>query len=131
MSKSPIKPLFDDYVYMRREIKRLMAENTTISDVVRGSSAEAPYTQHTIRISGVDRQYATWIAERVESLTDMCARVEKAVSSAPNSLIRLILTYRYLDGIENWKQVGEMLPVPRSGDACRKLAHRYIDGLSE
>lgn len=122
---------FEDYVYMQAEIKQLLAEDTSASDVVRGSSVEAPYTQHTIRVSGKDLQYAAWIAERVETLRGKCAEVEAATALAPNSLLRLILTYRYKQGIENWDRVAEMLPTKKSGDACRKMAHRYLDGLSE
>lgn len=122
---------FEDYVYMQAEIASLLAEDTSASDVVRGSSVDAPYTQHTIRVSGIDLQYAAFIAERVETLRGKCAEVEAAIALAPNSLLRLILTYRYKQGIENWDKVAEKLPAKRSGDACRKLAHRYIDGLSE
>ena len=126
-----MRKLFEDYVYMQDEIKQLLAEDTTATDVVRGSSVEAPYTQHTIRVSGQDMQYAAWIAERVETLRAKCAEVEAAIARAPNSMLRLILRYRYKQGIENWDKVAEKLPTKKSGDACRKMAHRYIDGLSE
>lgn len=122
---------FEDYVYMKAEIEQLLSEDTSASDVVRGSSVEAPYTQHTIRVSGQDLQYAAWIAERVETLRRKCAEVEAATALAPNSLLRLILTYRYKQGIENWDKVAEKLPAKKSGDSCRKMAHRYIDGLEE
>jgi hypothetical protein len=122
---------FEDYVYMQSEINQLLSEDTSASDVARGSSVDAPYTQHTIRVSGVDLQYAAWIAERVETLRGKCAEVEAAIALAPNSLLRLILTYRYKQGIENWDKVAEKLPTKKSGGACRKMAHRYIDGLSE
>ena len=86
---------FEDYVYMQDEIKQLLAEDTTAPDVVRGSRVEAPYTPHTIRVSGQDMQYAAWIAERVETLRAKCAEVEAAIARAPNSMLRLILRYRY------------------------------------
>lgn len=123
-----MKTMFNEYIYMKAEIKRLLSEDTTATDVVRGSSVEAPYTQHTIRVSGIDSQYARWIRERIETLQDRCATVEKVIANAPNSLIRLILIYRYQDGMD-WEQVGKRLPKQRSGDACRKVAERYLDGL--
>lgn len=118
---------FDDYIYMRQEIERLLQEDTTATDVVRGSSVEAPYTSHPIKVHGIDTQYARWIAERVETLRGQCAEVEAAIALAPNSLIRLILTYKYVDGL-SWDEVGQRLPRAKSGDACRKMAATYIDG---
>lgn len=124
-----MRNLFEDYLFMRAEIDRLLSEDTTASDVVRGSSPESPYTAHTIRVRGIDTQYANWIAERVETLRAQCAEVEAATALAPNSMIRLILIYRYHEGITDWDEVGARLPIPKTGEACRKLAHRYIDGL--
>lgn len=126
MNNTQIKQLFEDYVYMQREINRLLSEDTTATDVVRGSSVEAPYTSHSIKVRGIDTQYANWISERVEALRGKCAEVEAAIALAPNSRIRLILMHRFQDGM-GWDEVGRLMA--KSGDACRKEANQYLNTL--
>lgn len=128
MQTIPDRQYFEDYLYMRQEIDRLLSEDTTATDVVRGSSPEAPYTAHSIKVRGVDTQYAKWIDERVESLRVKCAEVEVAIANAPNSLVRLILMYRYMDGILNWQDLAEKLGNRKTAEACRKIHQRYFDG---
>ena len=126
MISDQTRQLFEDYVYMRREIDRLLAEDTTATDVVRGSSVEAPYTEHPIKVRGIDTQYAKWIEERVETLRGKCAEVEAAIALAPNSKMRLILMYRYQDGLD-WDEVGRRMG--KSGDTCRKEVNQYLNTL--
>ena len=125
MAMSKLRKLCEDYVFMRNEIVKLQSEDTTATDVVRGSLPDAPYTSHSIRVRGIDTQYAKFLDARISSLKAKCALVEDTILNAPNSQVRLILTYRYLDGLD-WDSIGEALPRKRGGEACRKVAERYL-----
>ena len=120
-----LRELCNDYIAMRAEIAHLQAEDTTATDVVRGSMPDAPYISHSIRVRGIDAQYAKWIASRIETLRAKCALVEDLIAKAPNSTIRLTMSYRYIDGLD-WDSIGELLPKQRGGEACRKSVERYL-----
>lgn len=118
--------LFNDYRFKRIEIERLRADDCIVSDMVKGSHAESPYTAHPIKVKGIDPQQVAANRERLEKLEAECADVEAAIAMAPNSQIRLVLTMRYIDG-ESWVEIGRQLDM--SENACRMTAMRYLDGL--
>lgn len=118
--------LFNDYRFKRIEIERLRADDCIVSDTVKGSHAESPYTAHPIKVKGIDPQQVAANRERLEKLEAECADVEAAIAMAPNSQIRLVLTMRYIDG-ESWVEIGRQLGM--SENACRMTAMRYLDGL--
>lgn len=122
-----IKDLFADYRFMRLEIERLKNDACVVSDMVKGSHPESPYTAHPIRVKGVDPQQATANRERIEKLGADCASVEKAIETAPNSQIRLILSLRYIDG-DSWADVGRALGMSEA--ACRMKGERYLESMT-
>lgn len=87
---------FKDYSYMRRAIESLKNEDCTVSDVVRGSSVEAPYTQHSIRVRGVDRYKMLLNTDRINQYKAECSKVEKLIDNAPTKM-REMLTMRYIN----------------------------------
>lgn len=127
-----MRKLFHDYRAMRAEIEHLRSIDPTVSDLVKGSSSEAPYTQHSVRIRGIDRQYANWIKERIESLSALCAEVEAATALAPAS-IRLILMLRFHQGLD-WEDIADQIPTNGRGErpdgaSVKKRVERYLKEL--
>lgn len=117
---------FERYAAMLDEIDRLIHEDTTVCDVVRGSSAEPPYCEHQIKVRGVDAERVNWIRERLEHLRGDVAVVETAIALADSKTAE-ILTLHYREGL-TWDQVALVVGGYKNGDGPRRLAERYIDG---
>lgn len=118
------RTLFERYKASADELDRLVRQDVSVCDVVRGSSPESPYTSHPIKVRGIDLETANWIRERIERLKGEMAVVESAISLAPERT-RDVLTLHYVEGL-NWAQV-QMVLGYSTPDAPRKAAHRYIE----
>ena len=88
---------FVEYRYMKSAIARLKKADCSVSDVVHGSSAEAPYTQHSVRIHGTDHYMSLANNAKINQYTAECRDVEKLINGAPVK-IREMLTMRYING---------------------------------
>lgn len=123
-----IRSLFEEYRRKCEQIAQLNADSCLICDVVRGSSAEPPYSTHAIRVAGVDRDRREYNRLRVERLKAECAYVEAAAALAP-SQVRAALTLHYLDGL-TWEQAAERMQADfpqATTDGIRMSAYRYLD----
>lgn len=118
---------FRQYKHMRKEMELLQEElerMETISDTVKGSSPEWPYTEHTMRVQGRHAGAEERVRQKVRELARRCERVERAIDKAPNSAVRCVLTMRYLRGMK-WAQVAEAMDED-SEDSVRKMAEGYF-----
>lgn len=102
------------------------------TDTVRGSSAEWPYTQHTMTVAGRDAREERTILARIAENKARCARVEKTIQKAPNEKVRCILILHYVEGF-SWEKVAEIwagddVNAP-GGTGVRKIAQRYLDSF--
>lgn len=88
---------FSEYRYMKAAIERMKKADHTVSDVVRGSSAEAPYTEHSVRIRGTDQYLSLVTNAKIKQYTAECRDVEKIIAEAPVKM-REMLTMRYING---------------------------------
>ena len=107
------KELLEQYPDICKEIEDLeRAASTPVSDVVSGSSADYPYTQHPVTIRGLPpEQYRA----RIEELKRQKTEIEQFVFTLPNSKLRRIVKLRAFDG-NSWK------------DVASKMGHRYSEG---
>ena len=99
--------------HLNKEIELLQkqiqdVETRVAVDSVTGSFPEFPYTQHTIRIEGIDEKYMEHrrnkLNRRLKKLLDKRDELENYISSVSDSEMRMILTLRYADGLL-WQQV--------------------------
>lgn len=121
---------FRQYKHMRKELAVLQDElerMEVLTDTVKGSSANWPYTEHTMRVQGRNANDEVRVRAQMKELTRRCMRVEEAVKKAPNSTIRCVLTLRYLRGMK-WRQVADALDED-SEDSVRKIAEGYFKEL--
>ena len=88
---------FIEYRYMKAAIERMKKADHTVSDVVRGSSTEAPYTEHSVRIRGTDQYLSLVTNAKIKQYTAECRDVEKIIAEAPVKM-REMLTMRYING---------------------------------
>lgn len=118
---------FRQYRAMRKEMELLRDElerMETLTDTVKGSSAEWPYTSHTMRVQGKHAAAEERVRQKVRELAKRCERVERAIDRAPNSAVRCVLTMRYLRGMK-WGQVAAAMDED-SEDSVRKMAEGYF-----
>lgn len=128
-----VRKLFDEYLYKKAEIARLKADKCIVTDTVKGSADEAPYTSRHITIAGVDKEKRRLNREKIEKLEAECAYVEAAVALAPNSRERLVLQMRYMDGMQ-WADVIAALEssgITITEAACKQRIYRYFATLEE
>ena len=78
-----MKMLFQQYTDNRARICRLQRTDCSLADAVRGSRTSAPYTMHTVRIRGVDREMWNHVQERLRTLSEACRTAEEAAEAAP------------------------------------------------
>ena len=127
------RELFKNYRSNRIEIKRLLSDPCHEVDTVHGSSIEAPYTVHPVRISGVNGSQVAANRIRRERLESECAYVEAAIALAPNSQIRTILELWTYEGL-HWDEVAAVLAaggVDASEASVKQTAYRYFKELDE
>lgn len=106
----------EQYTDLKREIIMLSdqiydAENNGefVVDMVRGSASEIPYAMHNITLRGYVSQTVPRLQKRKALLEKQCAAVELYIEGLPDSLLRQIITWRYIYGkslAETARQVG-------------------------
>lgn len=68
-------------------------------------------------------------AKQILCLTER-NRLERYISDLPDSLLRMIFTYRFINGL-TWAQVSESIGVRTTEDSVKKLCYRYLNGENE
>lgn len=117
------RQLLESYTTNEQMLKVLRGDSCIVSDVVRGSGTEPPYSQHTVRIRGVDRMRKARNQNMMTQIQQMMQDAENVIQSAPNSELRYILMLKFQDGMD-WDEVGALLN--KSGESCRKRAERWL-----
>lgn len=122
---------FDQYRASIKELETLKRQLITmrrVTDTVRGSSAEWPYTEHTITVSGRNAAEETALREEIKRLEGEIAEVDEAIKRAPNATIRMALRLRYQEGYK-WREITAYMGKDVGEDAWRKLVEKYLDTL--
>ncbi len=124
--------------YLKGEIEILKKQiedidYTITTDSVKGSSPYFPYTERNFLITGVDYQgydnklnrLQRKLSRRIDELIDLVEETNDYINNIDDSLIRQIITLRYINGLE-WKQVAASIGGNNTADSVRKIAERYL-----
>lgn len=114
------KELLEDYPHICRRIERMEAVCT---DTVTGSSAEFPYTKHTIRIGGVAEPKGSQEAVLAE-LRAKRRKIEHWVETLPTEREKTLVELHALKGLD-WPKVFRATN-EKSPDAARKRYERAL-----
>ena len=106
MTSNPMtKHRLEQYRTLRREIemleKQIESETSSgniVTDTVRGSSQEHPYTQRNIVITGYGESRAKALSARKADKDAEREAIEQFVDSIDDSIIWQMLTLRYIEG---------------------------------
>lgn len=106
-------------------------EITTSHGTVKGSSKNFPYIEY---------HYGVWIddptevdtrdklikvyTDRVDRARKEILRIEQFINSIPDSELRQIFEYRFVDGLKQWK-IAEMMNMDRS--SIGKKIYKYLN----
>lgn len=118
---------------LREQIENL--EFAVVTDMVKGSHWEHPYTERSFRLIGIDAdEYQRKTAklkkrleQRVDELVDLVAEINRYVENIDDSLIRQIITLRHVNGL-TWDQVAAHIGGGNTGDGVRMLHDRFLRG---
>lgn len=98
---------------LKERLQRIENSSQKITDVVKGSSAEHPYTQHNCKVEGLviypqnrllRNKYKKLIKEKQYKLEKLKNELEYNLNNIPDSEIRQIIRYKYEDDM-NWVQI--------------------------
>jgi len=126
--------------WLKSEIKLLREqmenmEYSFVTDMVKGSHQEHPYTERSFRLIGIDAdEYRRKTAklkkrleQRADELVDLVAEINRYVENIDDSLIRQIITLRHVNGL-TWDQVAAHIGGGNTGDGVRMLHDRFLRG---
>lgn len=111
MTKNRVK----QYLSLLREIAMLedriysaACGGEFVTDMVRGSTKELPYAQHNIVIQGFGSEAVPKLSTRKAWCVAECKAIEDFIASLDDSVMRQLLTRRYLEG-RSVKETGELV----------------------
>lgn len=126
-----IKYLKTEIESIKKQIEEL--EHTVVTDKVSGSSSHFPYVARSFTIEGIDYEEYNRKAERLENklnrrmhkLMDLVEETNSFIESIDDSLVRQIVTLRYVKGLI-WEQVAAEIGGGNTADGVRKVAERFL-----
>lgn len=127
MDKSrEIKILENRILEIRQETREL------VSDTVQASSSSFPYTQHTVRVTGIDvrkteriNRIKDKLYKRKTALYHDLEEIECFIETVEDSKLRQIIELRYIKGMA-WNTVAQKVYGYPNGDAARKKIKRFF-----
>lgn len=93
-----------------------------VSDVVVGS-----YRQP-VTIKGYGSTHIPALSKRKAKLEDECRQVEQFIECIDDSLVRMAVSLRYINGL-GWRQVAESIGGNNTEDSIRKTCVRFFDKI--
>lgn len=104
------KEQLEQYISIKEEINDLESElnmrKSSVSDIVKGSMDEYPYTQHGITVWGVSNDSYTLdfkLTLKKKELEQKRLEIEEFLDSIQDSKIRRIIRLKFIKG-KTWKQ---------------------------
>jgi len=106
-------------------------------DGVTGSSKEIPYAKHNILVAGYSRsdgaqaqikKLGDIYREKLERLYEGRREAEKLLDSIKDSKARIIIRYRYIDGME-WQDIANKLGGSNTEASVKMYSKRILENL--
>ena len=117
-----------------QNIEKLEKEGAVIDSVSGGNGGEQhfkiegfPYPIYTEKKSQLLLRKIK-LQELEEKIRQQIAVAEEFINSEPNSRIRRLLTYRYIDEL-TWVQIAHRMGKNHTADSCQKALERYLKKL--
>ena len=134
------KSLFEEIRCLRKEYKDLdnrlkEEENKVLTDNVRGSSTEFPYTSRSVTVEGIQdsnklKKYRKMMKDKKRKIGQQILDFEYELNHIDKSEIRLLLRYKYIDGLTNYEiahKMNEKNPKEYTEDSVRMKINRFFE----
>lgn len=110
-----------------------------VRDCVKASSAEFPYTAHTLSLRGFSEDARDAVWEDRKQLIDLRRDLQKKrdernaeydrltryIQSVDDSLIRQIMTYRFVNGA-SWRKTARRIGMGYTEESAKKAVYRFL-----
>lgn len=117
---------------LRERLKELTQKEISVTECVKGSAEDFPYTGKSIKVHGHMqppgrgmKRYAIQLhlAERLDEAEAAAEKITAYINTVKSSRIRRILQYRYIDG-KKWEEIGRLCNCERS--TAIKAVEKYL-----
>lgn len=115
------REFLERYQGILADIAAIKADKVT--DTVSASSADFPYSQHTVIVQGVP---ADWRSQRLEELYRDKGRIELYIESVEDDTVRAIMRYRIKQGL-SWGEVTAKFHGKYTGDTIKKKYYNFFE----
>ena len=126
--------------HLKREIELLQdqiinLESEIVTDKVRGSDPEHPYTEKSFYITGFAheehsrkmKRLKERLQRRLGDLIDLVVEINEYIETIDDSLLRQIITLRHVNGL-TWDQVAASIGGGNTADSVRMMHDRFLEG---
>lgn len=126
--------------HLKREIELLQdqiinLESEIVTDKVRGSDPEHPYTEKSFYITGFAheehsrkmKRLKERLQRRLGDLMDLVVEINEYIETIDDSLLRQIITLRHVNGL-TWDQVAASIGGGNTADSVRMMHDRFLEG---
>lgn len=133
-----LRSLNSEITMLKKQLKEIEeTQDELYHETVRGSQREFPYLLHSIAVTSIaDPQAAesrkekikgtkALIAQKIEQCDIEYRRLIRYINSIPDSLIRQIMTYRYINAY-NWIQIARHIGGNNTPDSVRMAHNRFL-----
>ena len=114
------REFLERYQGILADIAAIKADKAT--DTVSASSADFPYSQHTVMVQGVP---ADWRSQRLSELYRDKAQIELFIEGVEDDTVRAIMRYRIKQGL-SWGQVAAKFHGELSEQNIRQKYSRFF-----
>lgn len=119
---------------LERRISDMQTKRISSCDIVKMSSPEFPFTEHSSKVIGhaIDKTTLQKVVgiykDRIEKAMAMLLEVETFISSVEDSEMRELLRLRYVEGLPWWKIP---MPLGMAGDGSwqRRLVYGFLQNF--
>lgn len=123
----------DKVMALERQIDRMEKSGYSVKDTVRGGEGNMhhytiegfPYESYS-RQKTLLRVRRQQLIDRDEKLAELETQVEKFLNDVPDSRMRQMIAYRYIENM-SWLQVADRMGGNNTADGCRKMVDRFLN----
>lgn len=128
--------LAEEISVLKSQLYKLRQRGPDVAGDAVQTAAEFPYSLHTIPIKGLDieayeakmKRIENKLARALDRAAEDRGELEDFISTVPDSITRLIMRLRYIDGLP-WRRVADRMGY-RCESSARSKAERYLNKCS-
>lgn len=125
----------DRIAKLEKQLEKIIAEGNVTDKVMGGDGGKQPFKIEGFPIPEYSKK-KMWLnknkailKEREEKIANLILRIENFISTVDDSLVRRIITFRYVENL-SWDKVADKIGGNNTSDSVRKACERYIERVN-